>query len=58
MSKIKVKIEIDKTRIKQGDTDELRGDSSKFRLLTKWEPTIPLKKTLEDTLNYWRENKA
>ncbi len=38
-------------------TDEpiIYGDSSKFKKETCWEPKIPLEKTLEDMLNYWRE---
>ena len=33
----------------------LIGDTTKFRKLTGWEPKISLQKTLEDTLEYWRD---
>lgn len=33
----------------------LIGDTSKFRALTGWEPKISLQKTLEETLDYWRD---
>ncbi len=32
----------------------LYGDPTKFREKTGWKPCIPLEKTLEDTLDYWR----
>jgi len=39
-------------------TDEkiIYGNSSKFKAETGWQQKISLKKTLEDMLNYWRNN--
>ncbi|MDI7251892.1 MAG: GDP-mannose 4,6-dehydratase, partial [Actinomycetota bacterium] len=42
-------------RMRPSDVELLVCDCSKFRKLTGWKPEIPLEKTLEDTLNYWRE---
>ncbi len=42
-------------RMRPSDVELLICDCSKFRALTGWKPEIPLEKTLEDTLNYWRE---
>ena len=38
-------------------TDEpiIYGSNIKLKNSTNWEQTIPLKKTLQDMLNYWRE---
>lgn len=42
-------------RMRPSDVELLVCDCRKFRDLTGWKPEIPLEKTLEDTLNYWRE---
>ena len=42
-------------RLRPSDVPVLVGDCSKFKEQTGWEPKIPLEKTLEDLLNYWRE---
>ncbi|MGB9911252.1 MAG: GDP-mannose 4,6-dehydratase [Microgenomates group bacterium] len=55
MSKIKVKIVQDPARMRPSDVPILQGDNSKFRQKTGWKPKIPLRKTLKDLLNYWRE---
>ncbi len=55
MSKVKIAIEADPTRMRPSDVEVLIGDASKFKKITGWEPKISFKKTLEDLLNYWRE---
>ena len=42
-------------RLRPSDVPILVGDCSKFKEQTGWEPKIPLEKTLEDLVNYWRE---
>lgn len=37
------------------DIPVLRGDSTKLRQATGWEPRIPLEETLEDLLDEWRQ---
>lgn len=54
-SKIKVSIKEDPERMRPSDVPLLVCDSTKFRKKTGWKPEIPLEKTLEDLLNYWRE---
>jgi GDP-4-dehydro-6-deoxy-D-mannose reductase len=53
-SKVKIKVEEDKDRMRPSDVEVLVGDSSKFRKQTGWKPNIPFEKTMEDLLNYWR----
>lgn len=55
MSRIKVEIRKDESRMRPSDVPILIGDSTKFRKATGWKPEIPFEKTLEDLLNYWRE---
>lgn len=52
---IDVKIEVDPQRLRPSDVPVLLSDSSKFRKLTGWEPKIPLRQSLKDLLDYWRE---
>ncbi len=51
-----IQIKQDPERMRPSDVPFLLGDCSKFKKQTGWEPKIPFEKTLEDTLNYWREN--
>lgn len=44
----------DLAKMRPSDVPVLLGDCTKFREATGWEPKIPFEKTLEDTLNYWR----
>ncbi len=55
LSRAKVKVEQDPSRLRPSDVPVLIGDYSKFKERTGWEPRIPFEKTLEDLLNYWRE---
>lgn len=55
LSKTRVKIKKDLARMRPSDVQILLGDNSKFRKQTGWKPEIPLEKTFEDLLNYWRE---
>lgn len=49
-----IKVEKDVNRMRPSDVQILLGDCTKFKNQTGWEPKIPFEKTLEDTLNYWR----
>jgi len=55
MSKEKVKIVQDPSRMRPSEVPVLVGDNSKFVAKTGWKPEIPFEKTMEDLLNYWRE---
>ena len=55
LSKVKVEVKKDPKRMRPSDVQILLGDNSKFTKATGWKPEIPLEKTLEDLLNYWRE---
>lgn len=50
-----IKIEIDKNKLRPVDVPIIEADISKISGLTGWKPKIPLGRTIEETLNYWRE---
>ncbi len=54
-SKLPIQVSQDLARMRPADVPETRCDASKFRRLTGWEPTIPFRQSVLDTLNYWRE---
>lgn len=54
-SKAKIKVVQDSARMRPSDVPVLTGDNSKFVAKTGWKPKIAFKKTMEDLLNYWRE---
>jgi len=49
-----IRREVDATRLRPSDVPRLEGDCQKFKRKTGWAPEIPLEKTLEDLLEYWR----
>jgi len=55
MSKVRIDVEQDPSRMRPSDVPILLGDCGKLKKLTGWEPQIPLEKTLEDLLDYWRD---
>lgn len=50
-----LEIKVGEEKLRPADVTVQIADDDKFRRLTGWEPQIPFSKTLEDTLNYWRE---
>lgn len=55
MSKVKVEVVQDASRMRPSEVPVLIGDNTKFVAKTGWKPEIPFEKTMEDLLNYWRE---
>jgi GDP-4-dehydro-6-deoxy-D-mannose reductase len=51
----KVKITPNADRMRPSDVPVLIGNSDKFRSATGWKNEIPLEKTIEDLIEYWRE---
>ncbi len=54
-SKVKVEVKVDEKRLRPSDVELLIGDATKIKEECGWQPEIPIEKTLEDLLNYWRE---
>jgi GDP-4-dehydro-6-deoxy-D-mannose reductase len=55
ISGIAIEIETDPTRIRSNEISLIFGDSTKIRTDTGWSPQIPLDKTIQDLLDWWRE---
>ncbi len=54
-SKIKFEIKVDPQLLRPSDVTLQIPCIDKFRNETGWEPGLPLERTLQDTLNYWRK---
>ncbi len=56
MSKARVPIEVtqDPSRLRPNDTPMVLGDRTRIQTDTGWSPQIPLEKTVDDLLEYWR----
>ena len=55
LSRVKIKVQIDKSLFRPIDDPELICDPTKIYDLTGWKAEIPIEKTLKDTLDYWRD---
>ena len=50
-----IKVETDPSRLRPIDADLQVPNTNKFKNHTGWEPKISFEKTMNDLLNYWRE---
>ena len=51
----RVEVEKDEQRYTAGDVPLQYGDATRLRRSTAWSPTIPLKVSLRDLMNFWRD---
>ncbi|PZS00762.1 MAG: GDP-mannose 4,6 dehydratase [Candidatus Chloroheliales bacterium] len=51
---VRVRVELDQTRLRPSDVPLIVGNAAKFRQLTGWKPAIGLRQSLADILDYWR----
>lgn len=56
MSEVDIRVEIDKSRLRPVDVPIIEADVKKIFDCCGWKKTIDLETTLQETLNYWREN--
>ena len=54
-ARVRIAVEIDPERFRPSDVPILVGDASRLRQLTGWVPEIPFERTLDDLLDYWRQ---
>jgi GDP-4-dehydro-6-deoxy-D-mannose reductase len=55
---ITVNHEVDPARVRAHEVMDLRGDPTRLRDATGWEPTIPLRQTMSDTIEWWERELA
>ncbi|MGH2871863.1 MAG: GDP-mannose 4,6-dehydratase [Solirubrobacteraceae bacterium] len=58
LAPIAVERVIDPTRVRAREVMELRGDPTRLKSLTGWEPRIPLSQTMADTVAWWERELA
>jgi GDPmannose 4,6-dehydratase len=51
-----IKVVIDESRLRPIDADLQVPDTTKFKNHTGWYPEIKFEKTMDDLLEYWRNN--
>ncbi len=56
LSEISLTVELDPARLRPSDVPEIVADCTKFRSRTGWRAEIPLERSLEGILDYWRES--
>jgi GDP-mannose 4,6-dehydratase len=54
-AKKKIKVKVEKSRLRPLDADLQVADTNKFRVHTGWKPKISFEKTMQDLLDYWRD---
>jgi len=53
-ARVQVRVEIDPARYRPNDTPLVVGDPSRIRDRVNWAPEIPMARTMDDLLDYWR----
>lgn len=54
LARIAITVEQDPERLRPSDIPLVLGDNSRLRAETGWRPEIPIERTLEDLLTWWR----
>uniref|UniRef100_UPI004056CA2F GDP-mannose 4,6-dehydratase n=1 Tax=Acetatifactor sp. TaxID=1872090 RepID=UPI004056CA2F len=54
LSDAEIQVEIDPNKLRPVDVPIIEADITKINQLTGWKPEIPLKRTIQETLDYWR----
>ncbi len=55
LAQLPVRAELDPERVRPGVAPTFALDATRFRAATGWEPRTPLRTSLRDLLDYWRE---
>jgi GDP-4-dehydro-6-deoxy-D-mannose reductase len=54
LSREPIRIEVDPARLRPSDNPVIAGDRSRIGAEAGWVPDIPIQRTLDDLLEYWR----
>lgn len=55
---IELSHEVDPSRVRAHEVMDLRGDHARLTAATGWEPVIPLRQTMADTVDWWARELA
>ena len=55
LSSATITVELDPERLRPSDIPVALGNSTRLMQCTGWKPSIPLEQTLQELLDYWRE---
>ena len=55
-ARVPIRVRIDPARYRPNDAPLLLGDPSRIREELGWAPEIPLERTVDDLLEYWRKS--
>lgn len=58
LAPIEVQLSVDPERVRAHEVMDLRGDPSRLTADTGWQPRIPLRQTMLDTIAYWERQPA
>jgi GDP-4-dehydro-6-deoxy-D-mannose reductase len=58
MSRVPIEVRQDPDRMRPSETPDIVCDAARIRNLCGWHTTIPLEQSLQDVLDYWRQEKA
>ena len=58
LANVEVQIESQAARMRRSEQPRMRGDASKIRRATGWQPTTPIDASLHGTLQFWMEKFA
>jgi GDP-4-dehydro-6-deoxy-D-mannose reductase len=53
MAPIEIEHEVDPARVRANEVMDLRGANSRLRTATGWQPEIPFRQTMSDTIEWW-----
>ena len=56
LAPIEVQHTVDPARVRASEVMDLRGDPAQLHALTGWEPRIPLRQTMADTIEWWERD--
>ncbi|MFN2220502.1 MAG: GDP-mannose 4,6-dehydratase, partial [Anaerolineae bacterium] len=58
MSRVPIEVRQDPDRMRPSETPDIVCDATRIRELCGWQATIPFRQSLQDVLDFWREEKA
>jgi GDP-4-dehydro-6-deoxy-D-mannose reductase len=58
MSRVPIEIRQDPDRMRPSDMPDIVCDTTRLQECTGWKTTIPFAQSLQDIMEYWREEKA